>query len=189
MDFVRSKALQIETKNFIPNYGYVPFRFFQHIYIVLIILAFTFKDFLYEKVFKKIYKKIDKVVKNKNVRAFSKISVAVLPILPVIYYDFFYKSFSIKNLGFSKPKHNRYANTFLRLFGSYVLIQVAAQDFGVKTGTTQSEFTKIPFMQVLLYTGCAFALTQDRSEAFLAALLYFQMKYFGSNKIKDVCFD
>ena len=44
-------------------------------------------------------------------------------------------------------------------------------------------------MQAVLYIGCAFAITQDRSEAFLAALVYFQLKYFGSNVTKDVCFD
>jgi hypothetical protein len=189
MDFVRSKAL-FETKNFLPNYGYVPFRFFQQIYIVVIILSFVFKDYLYEKVYKKIYAKIDKVVKNKDVRGFTKSMVALLPVLPVFYYDFFYRSFSMKNVfNISSVKYNRYLNTFLRLMGSYVIIQVAAQDLGVKTGTTQSDFTKISFMQVLLYVGCAFAITQDRSEAFMAGLLYFQLKYFGSEKVKDVCFD
>ena len=113
----------------------------------------------------------------------------MLPIFPIIYYDLFYKSFSLHNLGVNSVKKNRYINTILRLFGSYVIIQVAAQDLGVKTGTVQSDFIKLSFMQAVLYIGCAFAITQDRSEAFLAALVYFQLKYFGSNVTKDVCFD
>jgi hypothetical protein len=128
-------------------------------------------------------------MENNNVRTFIKAFIALLPILPIIYYDFIYKSFSIQNLGIKSVRNNRYINTILRLFGSYVIIQVAAQDLGVKTGTVQSDFIKLSFMQAILYAGCAFAITQDRSEALLAALVYFQLKYFGSNVTKDVCFD
>ena len=188
MEFVKSKALK-ETDNFIPNFGYVPFKYFQYIYLIFILLSFTFKDFLYENLYKKIYDKIDLHIENNNVRIFTKSFIALLPILPVIYYDFFYKSFSIHNLGIKSVKKNRYINTILRLFGSYVIIQVAAQDLGVKTGTVQSDFIKLSFMQVILFIGCAYAITQDRSEAILAALIYFQLKHFGSNITKDVCFD
>ena len=188
MEFVKSKALK-ETDSFIPNFGYVPFKYFQYIYLIFVLLSFIFKDFLYENVYKKIYDKIDSNIENNNVRTFIKSFIALLPILPIIYYDFFYKSFSIYNLGIKSVKKNRYINTTLRLFGSYVIIQVAAQDLGVKTGTVQSDFIKLSLMQVVLYAGCAYAITQDRSEAILAALIYFQLKYFGSNITKDVCFD
>jgi hypothetical protein len=188
MDFVRNKKLT-ETDTFLPNYGYVPFKYFQYLYFIFILLSFTYKDFLYENVYKKIYDKVDSVIENNNVRSFIKSFIALFTILPIIYYDLIYKSFSIQNLGFKSVKHNRYINTILRIFGSYVIIQVAAQDLGVKTGTVQSDFIKLSFMQVALYIGCAYAITQDRSEAFLAALIYFQLKYFGSNVTKDVCFD
>ncbi len=188
MDFVKSKELE-ETDSFIPNFGYVPCKYFQYIYLIFVLSSFIYKDFLYENVYKKIYNKIDLHIENNNVRAFIKSFIALLPILPIIYYDFIYKSFSIQNLGIKSIKNNRYINTMLRLFGSYVIIQVAAQDLGVKTGTVQSDFIKLSFMQAILYVGCAFAITQDRSEAFLAALIYFQLKYFGSNITKDVCFD
>jgi hypothetical protein len=188
MEVVKSKKLK-ETDSFIPNFGYVPFKYFQYVYIIFILLSFIYKDFLYENVYKKIYDKIDLHIENNNVRAFIKSFIALLPILPLIYYDFFYKSFSMYNLGIKSVKNNRYINTMLRIFGSYVIIQVAAQDLGVKTGTVQSDFIKLSFIQVVLYIGCAFAITQDRSEAFLAALVYFQLKYFGSDITKDVCFD
>ena len=188
MEFVKSKALK-ETDSFIPNFGYVPFKYFQYIYLLFILVSFIFKDFLYENLYKQIYDKIDLYIENNNARTFIKSFIALLPILPIIYYDLVYKSFALHNLGINSVKHNRYVNTSLRLFGSYVIIQVAAQDLGVKTGTVQSDFIKLSFMQAVLYVGCAFAITQDRSEAFLAALVYFQLKYFGSNVIKDVCFD
>ena len=188
MDFVKSKKLK-ETDSFIPNYGYIPFKYFQYVYLIFILLSFIFKDFLYENVYQKIYDKIDSVIENNNVRSFIKSFFALLTILPLIYYDFFYRSFSIQNLGIKSVKKNRYINTMLRIFGSYVIIQVAAQELGVKTGTVQSDFIKLSFMQAILYVGCAYAITQDRSEAFLAALIYFQLKYFGSNVTKDVCFD
>jgi hypothetical protein len=188
MDFIRSKKLK-ETDSFIPNFGYVPFKYFQYLYLIYILLSFTFKDFLYENLYKKIYDKVDSVIENNNVRSFIKSFIALSTILPIIYYDLLYKSFSLHNLGIKSVKQNRCINTMLRLFGSYVIIQVAAQDLGVKTGTVQSDFIKLSFMQAVLYIGCAYAITQDRSEAFLAALIYFQLKYFGSNVTKDVCFD
>jgi hypothetical protein len=211
MEQVKSKALPIERAKFIPNFGYVPFLYFQHYYVVFIIVSFTFKDFLYDNIYKKIYDKIDaffygnekndkdkdkekekdkeKANPNQSLITISKSFIALLPILPLIYYDFFYKSFSLHNMGLLNDSYNRYVSTILRLFGSYVIIQVAAQDLGIKTGTVQSDFTKLSLMQVVLFAGCAFAITQDRSEALLAALIYFQLKYFGSNVTKDVCFD
>ena len=189
MEVVKSKKEIKETDSFIPNLGYVPFKYFQFVYLIFILLSFIFKDFLYKNFYKTIYDKIDLHIEHNNVRAFIKSFIALLSILPLIYYDFFYKSFSMYNLGIESVKHNRYINTTLRLFGSYVIIQVAAQDLGVKTGTVQSDFIKLSFIQVVLYIGCAYAITRDRSEAFLAALIYFQLKYFGSDITKDVCFD
>jgi len=189
MDVVKSKKEIKETESFIPNFGYVPFKYFQYVYLIFILLSFTYKDFLYKNFYKKIYDRIDLHIEHNNVRAFIKSFIALSSILPIIYYDFFYKSFSMYSLGFKSVKNNRYINTMLRLCGSYVIIQVAAQDLGVKTGTIQSDFIKLSFIQVVLYIGCAYAITRDRSEAFLAALIYFQLKYFGSDITKDVCFD
>ena len=103
--------------------------------LILILLSFIFKDFLYENLYKKIYDKLDSSIENNNVRSFIKSFIALFTILPILYYDLIYKSFSIQNLGIKGIKNNRYINTTLRMFGSYVIIQVAAQDLGVKTGT------------------------------------------------------
>jgi hypothetical protein len=96
----------------------------------------------------------------------------------------------MKHLGVTKYITNDTLNSILRLFGAYGLIQVAAQDFGQKTGQIQGEFFKIPLLQFFIYTGVSFSLTQNRSMAMTGALLYFQMKYFVSDNItKPVCFE
>ena len=94
------------------------------------------------------------------------------------------------SLGVTNYISNKTLNSFLKVMGGYCLIQVAAQDIGIKTGTIQSDFAKQPILQFLMYVGVAYALTQDRSMAIIACLLYFQMKFFISRGItKDVCFD
>jgi hypothetical protein len=96
----------------------------------------------------------------------------------------------MNNLGVTNYISNELINSFLKLFGAYCLIQVAAQDIGIKTGEVQGEFFKLPALQFFIYTGVAFSLTQNRSMAIIGALLYFQMKYFVSENItKDVCFE
>jgi hypothetical protein len=174
----------------IPNYGWVPFPYFQHALIILIILGF----FNYEKINyvlnKFMYEPIDKKIKNKTVTRTTKISIALIPIIIILYLDIKYSSFSMNNLGVTKLISNDNINTFLKLFGAYCIIQVAAQDIGLKTGDEQADFVKLPIFQFLMYGGASYALTQNRSMALIATLLYFQLKFFGSEgKTKDVCFE
>ena len=101
-----------------------------------------------------------------------------------------FSSFSMKNLSVTKFIPSDKINNILKLFGAYCLIQVAAQDVGLKTGEIQGEIVKLLALQLFMYIGVAYALTQDRSMAIIAALLYFQMKFFVSEGItKDVCFE
>ena len=96
----------------------------------------------------------------------------------------------MNNLGITSYISNEKFNSLLKLIGGYCLIQVAAQDVGVKTGTVQADFVKLPIFQFFMYTGVAFALTQNRSMAIIATLLYFQMRFFVSGGFtKDVCFE
>ena len=45
-------------------------------------------------------------------------------------------------------------------------------------------------MQFLLYIGTAFAITDNRSEAIIGAILYFTLKYgISSGKTSPVCFE
>jgi len=169
----------------IPDYGWVPFPYFQHVLIVVLSISFMNYKAINEKLDKHVYNKM----KNKKMSNYSKL-IFLIPILVILFLDIKYSSFSMKNLGITTYISNDIINNLLKLFGAYGLIQVAAQDFGNKTGDIQADFFKIPFLQFLIYVGIAFSLTQNRSMAIIGALLYFQMKFFVSENItKDVCFE
>ena len=172
-----------------PNYGYVPFKYFQLVVIVLIALSFIFKDKINEKLNKHVYTKLNKYVKNRTLFTIIRALIAIFPTIIILHYDIKYRSFSLHNLGVTQIISDKFFNEVLRFFGAYVIIQVAAQDFGVRTGDIQSDTTKLPILQYFLYAGAAYAIAQDRSLALIASLTYFQLKYFASDKIKDVCFD
>lgn len=176
----------MENQKLIPNYGWVPFPYFQHIFIILLLISYSNYKKINETLNKHVYDKI----KNKTIKYYSKLFISLIPIFIMLYLDLKFSSFSMNNLGVTNYIPNDLINSILKLFGAYCLIQVAAQDFGIKTGEVQGEFFKIPALQFLIYTGVSFALTQNRSVAMNAALLYFQMKYFVSENItKDVCFE
>ena len=174
----------MENINF--NLKWVPLPYFQHILISLLLLSYTY--------YKKINEILDKYfynnIKYNRLKDFLKIFISLLPIFVILYLDLNYNMFSMQNLGITKYISNETVNTLFNLMGGYCLIQVAAQDIGIKTGTIQSDFIKLPIIQFFLYSGVANMATQNRSLAIIASLLYFQMKYFVSDGItKDVCFD
>ncbi len=171
------------------DYGYVPFKHFQLVMIGLIILSFIFKDKIKKFLDENVYNKLEKKIKDKNLYMIIRALIAIFPTLIILYYDITYRSFSFYNLGLNNIIEIRFINEILRFFGAYVVIQVAAQDLGVKTGDIQSNTTKLSVMQYFLYAGAAYAITQDRSLAMIAGIMYFQLKFFASDREKDVCFD
>ena len=173
-------------QNLNPYIGWVPFPYFQHVLIVLLLLSYN----NYKKVNDTLDKNVYDKIKNKRLKDFTELFISLLPIIIIFYLDITYSSFSMISLGVTNYISNKTLNSFLKVMGGYCLIQVAAQDIGIKTGTIQSDFAKQPILQFLMYIGVAYALTQDRSMAIIACLLYFQMKFFISRGItKDVCFD
>ena len=176
----------METQKLIPNYGWVPFPYFQHVLIILLLICYG----NYKKINQKMNKHVYSKIKNKKINYYSKIIISLIPIFIMLFLDIKFSSFSMKNLGVTKFISSDNIYSLFKLFGAYCLIQVAAQDFGVKTGEVQGEFFKIPVLQFFLYAGVSFALTQNRSMAIIAAFLYFQMKFFVSENItKEVCFE
>lgn len=173
-------------QNLNPYIGWAPFPYFQHVLIVLLLLSYS----NYKKVNDTLDKNVYDKIKNKRLKDFTELFISLLPIIIIFYLDITYSSFSMISLGVTNYISNKTLNSFLKVMGGYCLIQVAAQDIGIKTGTIQSDFAKQPILQFLMYVGVAYALTQDRSMAIIACLLYFQMKFFISRGItKDVCFD
>ena len=173
-------------QNLNPYIRWIPFPYFQYILIVLLLISYSNYKKINETLDKNVYDKI----KNERLKKFIEIFIPLIPIIVIFYLDITYSSFSMISLGVTNYISNKTLNSFLKVMGGYCLIQVAAQDIGIKTGTIQSDFAKQPILQFLMYVGVAYALTQDRSMAIIACLLYFQMKFFISRGItKDVCFD
>lgn len=77
----------------------------------------------------------------------------------------------------------------MRTIGAYGIIQVFAQDIGVKTGCKQAQIIhKIP-TQIIIFTCAAYAVTDDFIQSFIGTLMYFTMKYLvSSNLTNTVCF-
>ena len=78
----------------------------------------------------------------------------------------------------------------LRVAGGYGIVQVLAQDLGLKTGAVQRDVVQAEGVQFLLLWGGAFAVTGHRSEGLVAALLYFVLKHHVSaGETSAVCFE
>ena len=177
-------------QDLIPYYGWVPFPYFQHCVIILLLFSYSNYKKINKKLNKYVYSKIKKIFKNDIISYYSKIFISLIPIFVILYLDLSFRSFSMKNLGVTNYISNNTINSILKLMGGYCLVQVAAQDVGLKTGEIQGEIIKLPALQFFLYSGVSYALTQDRSIAIISTLLYFQMKFFVSDGItKDVCFE
>jgi len=123
--------------------------------------------------------------------------IYLLPLILIIYFDQMYHTFSVKNTLYHTmnipyqytEKYNPALNYLLRIVGAYGIIQVLAQDFGVKTGKHQAEFMRHSVVQWFLFTGTAYTLTNNRSEAMIASTLYFVLRNNISNgETQDVCF-
>jgi hypothetical protein len=77
----------------------------------------------------------------------------------------------------------------LRVIGSYGIILVFAQDIGVRTGCKQALLGQNIFVQTMVFISVAFSVTDDFTQSFLGALIYFVLKYkFSKGVTNDVCF-
>lgn len=167
------------------NYGYIPFPGFHALIIGWIVFMFVFVDFIADKL--------------KHVPSFVKLVIYLLPLILVIYYDVKYSAFSVKNIAnklFGVPldlvhwkEINRKINYVLNVIGAYGIIQVLAQDIGLKTGKNQAELIRQSLVQWIVFTGTAFCVLNNRSEAMIGATVYFVLKLnFSKNETQDVCF-
>lgn len=170
-----SQVVSDVSEKIIQNYGYVPFKGFQHVVWVILLTFLALHEMIRNKTNIHVQRGI-------NIIAFAFI-------VTIIYFDVKYSSFSLKNMGVSK-KMNKYINYTLRVLGCYGIIQVLAQDFGVKTGENQAKFVRQPIIQWVIYVATAYTVTENRSEAMIGSTLYFILKYLISeNKTSDVCFE
>ena len=78
----------------------------------------------------------------------------------------------------------------LRVIGSYGIIQVLAQDLGIKTGTLQRDIIQNPLIQFIILFAAGFSITSNRNEAFIGTLVYYILKYpISRGKTSAVCFE
>jgi hypothetical protein len=88
------------------------------------------------------------------------------------------------------PFPDRWANYVLRVAGGYGIVQVLAQDLGLKTGALQRDLIENGLVQLMMLWGGAFAVTGRRSEGLVSALLYFVLKHHVSaGETSRVCFE
>ena len=77
----------------------------------------------------------------------------------------------------------------MRVIGAYGLIQVFAQDIGIATGCDQARFMHNIYVQIVVFTCAAYAVTDDFVQSFLGTMIYFFMKYaMSESKTNNVCF-
>ncbi len=80
--------------------------------------------------------------------------------------------------------------SFLLILGAYGIVQVLAQDLGIKTGKNQRDLVQsMPVQIILLYAG-AYTVTENYTNAFIATALYYFLKYvYSGGKTSNVCFE
>jgi|TARA_Y200000002_G_scaffold381302_1_gene394973 hypothetical protein len=78
----------------------------------------------------------------------------------------------------------------LKIGAAYGILQVLAQDLGIKTGKKQRDIVQsIPIQIFLMYSG-GYAVTGDHKTALIATVLYYILKYIVSNgETSGVCFE
>lgn len=76
----------------------------------------------------------------------------------------------------------------LRVAGAYGIIQVFAQDIGIRTGCKQGVFSQNMLVQWFLFISVAYSVTDDFFQSLSGALIYFVMKYaYSQGRLNDVC--
>jgi len=82
------------------------------------------------------------------------------------------------------------ANEILLIIGAYGIIQVLAQDLGIKTGKKQRDLMHtMPIQIVILFSG-AYTIVNSYRDAAIATILYYFLKYiYSSGETSAVCFE
>lgn len=78
----------------------------------------------------------------------------------------------------------------LRILGGYGIVQILAQDMGIKTGKVQRNLIQQPIIQAVLLMSGAYSITGNIDEGFISTLIYLVLKYnVSGNRTSEVCFE
>ena len=163
----------MSQEKFIHNYGYVPFWGFQWVFLFLQIYLINNYQQVNDFVDRFVDRFFDK--DNEYIQNIKKVILSI-PYIIMVYYDIRYSSFSFKNLGFN-PAYNDTIKHILNILGSYAIIQIFAQDAGMKTSLLQIGIIQSHLLFILSSIGMAFSITQNRSQSIFALILYYHVKY------------
>lgn len=78
----------------------------------------------------------------------------------------------------------------MKLGAAYGILQVLAQDLGIKTGKRQRDLIQTMPVQVFLMYSGAYAVTGDHKLAAMVTGIYYILKYvYSGGETSDVCFE
>ena len=85
---------------------------------------------------------------------------------------------------------NKQVNNILLILAAYGILQVLAQDLGIKTGKKQRDLVQKPIVMIaILYAG-AWTVTQDHTLAMITLVIYYFLKYiYSGGNTSAVCFE
>lgn len=81
--------------------------------------------------------------------------------------------------------------TILKVLGVYGIVQILAQDLGIKTGKKQRDLIQsMPFQIIILYAGAYTASSGEHDISLMSCCLYYILKYvLSEGKTSNVCFE
>ena len=76
------------------------------------------------------------------------------------------------------------------VLAAYGIVQILAQDLGIKTGKKQRDLVQsLPIQILLLYSG-AYTVTNDHQLALITTGIYYFLKYiYSKGEVSEVCFE
>lgn len=81
-------------------------------------------------------------------------------------------------------------NNLLKIIGGYGIVQVLAQDLGIKTGKKQRDLIQTGYVQIVILYSAAYITTGDYILSFITTLAYYFLKYYYSDgETSEVCFE
>jgi len=82
------------------------------------------------------------------------------------------------------------AKKIIMILAAYGIVQVLAQDLGIKTGKKQRDLIQsMPVQIALLFSG-AYTVTEDIENALITVGIYYFLKYvYSGGETSEVCFE
>jgi hypothetical protein len=86
--------------------------------------------------------------------------------------------------------NNLSMDQIMKIGAAYGILQVLAQDLGIKTGERQRDLVQTMPVQIFLMYSGAYAVTDNHMLASIATVLYYLLKYvYSEGKTSNVCFE